>query len=144
MAFFDFFCLAKILQHTYDCAKTAIGTPYYLSPEICQEKPYNIKSDIWSLGCMLYELVTLCHAFDANSMKGLVMKILRGNYPPIPSYYSDDLKHLIADMLNKDPRKRPSVNKILERPFLRVSYFDSKNLTKLDLKPIELLEGSNG
>ena len=63
---------ARVLQHTYDCAKTAIGTPYYLSPEICQEKPYNQKSDIWSLGCILYEMVTLKHAFDSNSMKGLV------------------------------------------------------------------------
>ena len=58
---------ARVLQDTYDCAQTAIGTPYYLSPEICQEKPYNQKSDIWSLGCILYELVTLRHAFDANS-----------------------------------------------------------------------------
>jgi len=59
--------IARVLQDTYDCAQTAIGTPYYLSPEICQEKPYNQKSDIWSLGCILYELVTLRHAFDANS-----------------------------------------------------------------------------
>ena len=82
------FGIARVLQHTYDCAQTAIGTPYYLSPEICQEKPYNQKSDIWSLGCILYEMVTLRHAFDANSMKGLVLKILRGSYPAIPSHYS--------------------------------------------------------
>lgn len=62
------FGIARVLQDTYDCAQTAIGTPYYLSPEICQEKPYNQKSDIWSLGCILYELVTLRHAFDANSI----------------------------------------------------------------------------
>lgn len=48
------FGIARVLQHTYDCANTAIGTPYYLSPEICQEKPYNQKSDIWSLGCIFY------------------------------------------------------------------------------------------
>jgi len=56
------FGIARVLQHTYDCAQTAIGTPYYLSPEICQEKPYNQKSDIWSLGCILYEMCTLRHA----------------------------------------------------------------------------------
>jgi NIMA (never in mitosis gene a)-related kinase len=50
--------------------------------------PYNQKSDIWSMGCILYEMVTLRHAFDANSMKGLVLKILRGQYPAIPSHYS--------------------------------------------------------
>jgi len=112
------FGIARVLQHTYDCAKTAIGTPYYLSPEICQEKPYNQKSDIWSLGCILYELVTLKHAFDANSMKGLVLKILRGVYPSIPSHYSQNLKDLIAEMLQLDPNKRPSIKKILEKDFL--------------------------
>jgi NIMA (never in mitosis gene a)-related kinase 1/4/5 len=63
-------------------------------------------------------MVTLRHAFDANSMKGLVLKILRGSYPSIPSTYSNDLKELIADMLIKDPQKRPSMRKILEKEFL--------------------------
>ena len=66
----------------------------------------------------MYEMVTLRHAFDANSMKGLVLKILRGNYPAIPSTYSDDLKQIIAEMLIKDPAKRPSMRKILEKDFL--------------------------
>ena len=112
------FGIARVLQHTYDCAKTAIGTPYYLSPEICQEMPYNQKSDIWSLGCILYEMTTLRHAFDANSMKGLVLKILWGNYPRIPDHYSENMRSLIADMLIKDPAKRPSIRKILEKEFL--------------------------
>jgi NIMA (never in mitosis gene a)-related kinase len=68
-------------------AHTAVGTPYYLSPEICQGKPYNHKSDVWSLGCILYELVTLRHAFDAQTLKLLVLKIIRGNYPPVSSAY---------------------------------------------------------
>ena len=63
-------------------------------------------------------MVTLRHAFDANSMKGLVLKILRGNYPAIPSTYSEDLKQIIAEMLIKDPAKRPSMRKILEKDFL--------------------------
>ena len=63
-------------------------------------------------------MLTLRHAFDANSMKGLVLKILRGNYPSIPSTYSQDLKDLVADMLIKDPVKRPSMRKILEKEFL--------------------------
>lgn len=71
-----------------DCARTMVGTPYYLSPELCQEKPYNNKSDIWALGCVLYEMTTLKHAFDAANMRGLVLKILRGIYPPISSQYS--------------------------------------------------------
>jgi NIMA (never in mitosis gene a)-related kinase len=70
-------------------------------------------------------MVTLRHAFDANSMKGLVLKILRGTYPAIPSTYSQDLKDLIADMLIKDPAKRPSMRKILEKEFL------SRRISKL-------------
>jgi NIMA (never in mitosis gene a)-related kinase 1/4/5 len=70
-------------------------------------------------------MVTLRHAFDANSMKSLVLKILRGTYPAIPSNYSQDLKDLIADMLIKDPAKRPSMRKILEKEFL------SRRISKL-------------
>lgn len=90
------FGIARVLKHTTEMARTAIGTPYYLSPEICENQPYNNKSDIWSLGCILYEIMTLKHAFEAGNMKGLVMKILRGHYPPVPSFYSADLKKLIA------------------------------------------------
>eukprot|EP00003_Mantamonas_plastica_P030586 TRINITY_DN765_c0_g1_i2.p1 TRINITY_DN765_c0_g1~~TRINITY_DN765_c0_g1_i2.p1 ORF type:complete len:942 (-),score=467.14 TRINITY_DN765_c0_g1_i2:1331-4156(-) len=113
------FGIAKVLESTMEQAETAIGTPYYLSPEICESKPYSYKSDIWSLGCVLYELTTLKHAFDAHNMKGLVLKILRGIYPPIPRYYSDDLRDLIASMLQKNPKKRPSVNQILKKPFIK-------------------------
>lgn len=70
-------------------------------------------------------MVTLRHAFDANSMKGLVLKILRGSYPQIPSHYSQDLKDLLADMLIKDPARRPSMRKILEKDFL------SRRISKL-------------
>ena len=121
------FGISRVLQHTYDCAKTAIGTPYYLSPEICQDKPYNQRSDIWSLGCMLYEMVTLNHAFDATSMKGLVMKILRGNYPAISKTYSKDLSDLISRLLKNNPQERPTINQILQTPFLAVSLFEIEN-----------------
>jgi NIMA (never in mitosis gene a)-related kinase len=70
-------------------------------------------------------MCTLRHAFDANSMKGLVLKILRCNYPAIPNNYSSDLKELLADMLIKDPVKRPGMRKILEKEFL------SKRISKL-------------
>ena len=70
-------------------------------------------------------MCTLRHAFDANSMKGLVLKILRCNYPAIPNNYSADLKELISDMLTKDPVKRPGMRKILEKEFL------SRRISKL-------------
>ncbi|CAD7935511.1 unnamed protein product [Amoebophrya sp. A120] len=74
------FGIARVLSHTSDVAKTAIGTPFYMSPEICQAQPYDYKSDIWAIGCCLYEMITLKHAFDDESMKGLVLKILKGEY----------------------------------------------------------------
>jgi serine/threonine protein kinase len=129
------FGIARVLQSTYDCAQTAIGTPYYLSPEICQEKPYNQKSDIWSLGCILYEMTTLRHAFDSNNMKGLVLKILRGSYPPIPPCYSENLSSLLVEMLQRDPARRPSVKKILEKDFLneRIASLLSHTVAKHEL-----------
>lgn len=90
------FGIARVLHNTNELAKTAIGTPYYLSPEICENRPYNNKSDIWSLGCILYEMATLRHAFEAGDMKGLVLKILRGSYPPLPQYYSKDMRTLVG------------------------------------------------
>lgn len=113
------FGISKVLNSDTDFAKTAIGTPFYLSPEICEGKKYNKKSDIWSLGCILYELCTLKHAFNGKNLPALVLKILRGHYPPIPSKYSEDLHGLVACMLQQDPRKRPSINQIIDLPFIR-------------------------
>lgn len=113
------FGIARVLQSTMECARTMVGTPYYLSPELCREEPYNNKSDVWSLGCILYELATHRHAFEANSMKGLIGKILRGIYPPISSRYSKDLKNLIDICLQKDVRKRPSVFELLEMKYIK-------------------------
>ena len=57
------------------------------------------RSDIWALGCVLYELCTLEHAFNAQSVHGLILKILRGAYPPIAADYSSSLKDMVAMML---------------------------------------------
>jgi NIMA (never in mitosis gene a)-related kinase len=76
------------MMNSIDCARTAIGTPYYFSPEICQNAPYNNKSDIWALGCVLYEFMTLKHAFDAADLASLMKKIIRGDFPALPLCYS--------------------------------------------------------
>ena len=93
------FGVSKILSSTMECAKTAIGTPYYLSPELCNNQGYNNKSDIWALGCILYEICTLNHTFEAANMKMLIVKILEGRYAPISSKYSQQLKDIITAML---------------------------------------------
>ena len=59
--------VAKILDNIENFATSKVGTPYYLSPEVCEDRPYNNKSDIWSLGCILYELCTLKHPFEAKN-----------------------------------------------------------------------------
>ena len=109
--------VAKMLTQT-SFAKTFIGTPYYLSPEICEDKPYNDKSDVWALGCILYELCTYKHPFNARSQGALILKILNGTQDNIPSFYSDDLKKLVNIILEKKYEKRPSCLEILKMPFV--------------------------
>lgn len=107
------FGIARVLSNTREIARTMVGTPYYLSPELVQNKPYSFKSDIWSLGVMLYELCTLKPPFDANSLHNLALKIVKGTYPPIPPQFSKDMKLLVAQMLSTDPNKRPTINQVL-------------------------------
>lgn len=112
------FGIAKILENTMELAKTCVGTPYYLSPEICENKPYDSKSDIWSLGCVLYELATLRKPFSAGNVKSLVFKIVKGAYPPLPLRYSFEFRNLMIHLFKVNPKERPSVNNILGRPFI--------------------------
>ncbi|XP_023598614.1 serine/threonine-protein kinase Nek1 isoform X4 [Trichechus manatus latirostris] len=112
------FGIARVLNSTVELARTCIGTPYYLSPEICENKPYNNKSDIWALGCVLYEMCTLKHAFEAGNMKNLVLKIISGSFPPVSLHYSYELRSLLSQLFKRNPRDRPSVNSILEKGFI--------------------------
>jgi len=111
--------ISKVMTGTQDFARTCIGTPYYMSPEIFRNKPYNHKSDIWALGCVLYEMTTLNHAFDAKSLNGLAAKIVKGKYPPIHPNYSENLKQLIATVLSVNPNSRPDLEAILRKPFVK-------------------------
>jgi len=102
---------AKLLKA--GMARTQIGTPYYMSPEIWANKPYDAKSDVWATGCLIYELCMLQPPFLANDMNGLGAKIKTTTAPRISKHYSEDLANLVASMLAKDPRARPSVNDVL-------------------------------
>nr|XP_045370035.1 serine/threonine-protein kinase Nek5 [Camelus bactrianus] len=112
------FGIARVLNNTMELARTCVGTPYYLSPEICQNKPYNNKTDIWSLGCVLYELCTLRHPFEGNNLHQLVLKICQAHVAPISPRFSRDLQSLISQLFEVSPPDRPSINSILKRPFL--------------------------
>ncbi|NP_001084575.1 NIMA-related kinase 4 S homeolog [Xenopus laevis] len=111
--------IARVLESQYDMASTLIGTPYYMSPELFSNKPYNYKSDVWALGCCVYEIATLRHAFNAKDMNSLVYRIIEGKLPPMPKDYTKELGDLIAAMLNRQPEKRPSVKQILHKSFIR-------------------------
>lgn len=78
---------------------TQTGTPYYASPEVWRDQPYDMKSDIWSLGCVLYESVTLRPPFRADDMAGLYKKVLKGIYPKIPTHFSVDLNNCIKALV---------------------------------------------
>lgn len=113
------FGVATVLSHTLACAQTLTGTPYYTSPEICLGKKYNSKTDVWSLGCVLFELATFEHAFNGRSQRQLFENIVNAACPPLrTSAYSSALGVLVAEMLRKNPRDRPSVNQIIRKPII--------------------------
>ncbi|KAA0177395.1 hypothetical protein FNF27_01173 [Cafeteria roenbergensis] len=111
--------ISKSLDATMAMASTQIGTPYYMSPELFQSKPYNHKSDVWAIGCVLYELCTMRHPFEAESIQQLGARILRGRYPPIAARYSKGLRSLIDSLLSQAPSSRPDVDEVLRSPFMR-------------------------
>lgn len=140
------FGIAKVLSCTMACAQTQIGTPYYLSPEVCQEKPYAWPADIWSLGCILYEMCALKVPFNASNISGLVQKICRGPIPTVPPKYSDFIRQLCGEMLNRNPSSRPSSDDVLKRSTVQTIVRqmlqeaqqnpDGKHAVKADERPV--------
>ena len=114
------FGIAKVLEQTVAQAKTQVGTPYYISPEIIKGKAYSLETDIWSLGIILYELWALDVPIKARNLHELYMKISNcKSIPRIPSRYSKDLQDLIDEILVTNPAKRPNINQILKRSLLK-------------------------
>ncbi|XP_072316687.1 serine/threonine-protein kinase Nek3 [Eucyclogobius newberryi] len=104
---------ACVLNSSKAFAQTYVGTPYYVAPEIWDNQPYNNKSDVWSLGCVLYELCTLRHPFQAASWKSLILKVCRGAYPPLPGHLPYQVHYLLKHMFKTNPKDRPSLHTIL-------------------------------
>ncbi|KAL0477615.1 NEK1 [Acrasis kona] len=144
------FGIARVLNRTMDMAQTSIGTPLYMSPECCNNKPYSYKSDVWSLGCVMYELVTGQLPFNAQDLRGLFMKIVRGIYTPIRTTgdraYSANIKNLVDRMLVTTAAKRPSVRSTLLTPFLSKHVLEYRDQIKTQVATtmdIEAIEQNN-
>ncbi|KAK9517834.1 hypothetical protein VZT92_023175 [Zoarces viviparus] len=113
------FGISKVMTNTDDMSSTCIGTPSYLSPELCQDVPYSSKSDIWALGCLLYEICALRPPFSATNLMSLFYKITKGEYDPLPSIYSDEVSSLIQRMLCLNPENRPTAAWMLNTAYVQ-------------------------
>ncbi|KAI9891919.1 MAG: G2-specific serine/threonine protein kinase [Vezdaea aestivalis] len=113
------FGLSKIIQSN-DFASTYVGTPFYMSPEICAAERYTHKSDMWALGCILYELCAKEVPFNARTHLQLIQRIKEGSYRQLPSSFSPDLRDLIKSLLRVNPFQRPDTAQLLNHPTIRL------------------------
>ena len=121
--------VSKISFRGLGCTQT--GTPYYASPEVWRDNPYNLKSDIWSLGCLCYELLMLKTPFRAESMEALYRKVMKGKYPEINKKYSKKFDYVISYMLQLKPENRPNTKQILNIPEIK------EKIIELNIFPLD-------
>ncbi|SCV01960.1 LAME_0G19658g1_1 [Lachancea meyersii CBS 8951] len=115
------FGLAKSLGSSVEFATTYVGTPYYMSPEVLMDQPYSPLSDIWSLGCVVYEMCTLRPPFQAKTYSDLQRRIRAGSFERIPEYYSKELQQVIDSCINPDLQSRASSYSLLQNIQLRIA-----------------------
>ncbi|CUG92502.1 serine-threonine protein kinase, putative [Bodo saltans] len=111
--------IAETIQQAHAASPSSTGTPLYMAPEVVQGGHATFKSDVWSLGCILYELLALRHPFASTDLSGLMIRIAKGQYQKLPPHYSKPLHRLVDRMLEKDPRKRPLIDEILSQPYVK-------------------------
>ena len=107
---------------------TQTGTPYYASPEVWRDEPYDIKSDIWSLACVTYEMIALHPPFRAENMEALYNKVIKCQYGKISDRYSSDISEIIKLLLKVKSKDRPTCGQILKHPLVkkRIEFFQAE------------------
>ncbi|CAJ1349432.1 unnamed protein product [Effrenium voratum] len=113
------FGIAKMVEGTMGQANSTVGTPSYLSPEICKNNPYGFKADVWSLGVVLYEMICLKVPFQASNLPAMALQICTVDPKPLPEEFSSDLHALVHQLLQKDPLKRPAMSAVVDEPFVK-------------------------
>jgi NIMA (never in mitosis gene a)-related kinase len=129
------FGISKTLEHTEDLAKSSVGTPFYCSPEICMGGGYDSKSDIWSLGCLLYEMLSLKRPFTGQNVGDIMRRVMTRTPAQLPIQYSKEIRDLTVRLLAKRPAERPSINEILQVQLIKNKAVAllGKTLAKLEL-----------
>lgn len=107
-------------MHSHDFASTYVGTPFYMSPEICAAEKYTLRSDIWAVGCIMYELCQKEPPFNARTHIQLIQKIREGRFAPLPDCYSSELKNVISSCLRVNPSHRPDTAALINLPMIRL------------------------
>jgi serine/threonine protein kinase len=105
---------------SHDFASTYVGTPFYMSPEICAAEQYSLFSDIWAFGCIMYELCSREPPFNAKTHLELIQKIRLGKIKPLSSVYSRELQETIASCLRVNPHSRPDTSQLLNLPMVKL------------------------
>ena len=126
------FGISKVMDGTMAEAGTVVGTPAYLAPEICQNVPYGSRIDIWSLGTVLYELLSLKHPFQSSNMAATVLKIISSEPAALPTRCGEEVVQIVSLCLQKDPAKRPSAKELLGNPALKSFGEETKRLDATD------------
>ena len=101
---------------------TQTGTPYYASPEVWNDAPYSYKSDLWSIGCVIYELCALRPPFQGKDLDELYENVCKGKPERINEVYSDDLWKMITMLLQVDVNKRVDCNKFLNSDLINIKF----------------------
>ena len=127
------------LNHPNNFSKNIFNVSLYSAPELLNEKKNNYKVDIWSLGCIIYEMACLSLPFNGENNQQLYNNIINDKKIPIPNFYSKNLQYIINSMLTADPSKRPSSEVLLNYPnvretTLKLSLIYNKYKTNINIK----------